>query len=236
MLMFAMWYFTIGVGFMGALLIAFLRIRHTIENPISVRECWGEIVIWAVFWPIVLLGIIIKRGVAFLFTEGPFSFFGNSISKATEKNQNEHQALWDNPPICGQQVFARGINDSLYEAIPSTFIFDATELAACLANDSLSYQGASSDEAAMAKWLHHRDRELNVITKVPPQWSRISSVIQKVIAQGVGQAYCPTCKVCYPASQLVKPEAAYTAGWNFNAIHCPEQHLLHYSKGIHFSV
>jgi hypothetical protein len=235
MLTFAMWYFTIGVGFIGALLIVFLRIRQTIETPISIKECWGEIVIWAVFWPIVLLGIIIERGVEFLFIEEPFPFSRRSIRKAMEQNQNEHQVLWDNPPLCGQQVFARGMDDSLYESISSTFIFDATELAACLANDSLSYEGASSDEAAITKWLHHRDRELNFITRVPQQWSRISYVIQKVIGQGVGQAYCPTCKVCYPASQLVKSEPTFKMGWNFDGIHCPEQHLLHYTKDMHFS-
>lgn len=234
MLMFVMWYFTIGVGFIGAVLIAFLCIRHTIENPRSIRECWWEIVIWAVFWPLVLWGIVNHRGVQFIFTEVRVQHSSKSISEAIEENQNEHQALWDNPPLCGQQVFARGINESLYQSIPSTFIFDATELAACLANDSLSYQGASSDEAAIAKWLQHRDHELNFITRVPQQWSRMSYVIQKVIEHGVGQAYCPTCKVCYPASQLVKSEPTFKMGWNFDGIHCPEQHLLHYTKDMHF--
>lgn len=233
MLMLIMWYLLIGFGIASLLLARFLLTRMHIENVISVSECRLRFMVWVTFWPLTVLMILKNHGVSFLFENVPFPYSSKSIHEAIEQNQNKLHALWDSPPLCGQQVFARGINESLYESIPSTFIFDATELAAYLANDPLSHKDSVSAEAAIIRWLYHRDRDLNFITRVPEQWSRMSYIIGKAVDEGVGHAFCPLCQKSYSASQLVKSESSYKGGWNFNGIYCPHEHLLHFTRGMH---
>lgn len=231
--MLVMFYLLIGFAIASLLLARFLLTRMQIANVISVCECRLRFVLWVTLWPLTVVMILKNQGVSFLFEEVPFPYSKKSIDEALEQNQNELRALWDSPPLCGQQIFARGVNESLYEYIPSTFIFDSAELTAWLANDPLSHIGAVSDEAAIARWLQNRDPDLQCATRVPHQWSRISCVIQKVVDQGVGQAFCPTCQKCYLASHLVKPVLSFKAGWNFNEIRCPKEHLLHCTKVMH---
>lgn len=130
-------------------------------------------------------------------------------------------------------MFVRGVNASEYTAISSVFIFDAAELAATIANNRLDEGDFESNTASIARWLSFRDRELDCITKVPNAWGGMPYVIQDAIDNGVGEAFCPTCQQCYPASQLVKPLSTFNAGWNFNSINCPENHLLHQTQGMH---
>ena len=138
--------------------------------------------------------------------------------------------------MCGQKDFARVVDEATDRGLRSAFIFDSAELVAILSNYQLSKSDFLSDEAAILSWISNRDTQLNCITKVPNLWGRMCYVIQVAIDDGVGEAFCPICQCIYPVSELVKPEATFNAGWNFNNVHCPENHLLHQTQGIHIHV
>jgi hypothetical protein len=129
-----------------------------------------------------------------------------------------------------------GGNAAEYTGLSSVFIFDATELEANLDDDSLSKRGFQSDKASIVRWLSCRDKQLNCITKVPNQWDGMSNVVEQAIDGGVGEAYCPTCQCCYPASQLVRSAPTFKPGWNYDEIHCPKDHLLNKTQGMHVNM
>ncbi|MDP5033204.1 hypothetical protein [Paraglaciecola sp.] len=235
MLNVVMWYFMIGLVITTTFLIIFSIIRRRVKNRTRVEQLIFHIIAWLIFWPVLVFQIIWFREIKFVFSDIFRAIPYLDIDKAIKEREIALKALWDSPPLCGQQVFARGLNEAEYEYLPSTFIFDANELATVLSDDRLSKGGYHSDEASIARWLAYRDNKLNFIARVPQEWGRMSYVIQKVVEQGVGTAFCPICQCCYSARQIIKPKSTVNTGWNFNSIYCPEKHLLHHTKGIHFS-
>lgn len=236
MLDYFLWYCGVGFGVVSLTTLGFFVIRHRLDNPCDTFQLTVRIFFYLIVWPLFLLSIFKHREIAFLFESvQPVSQIPN-LKQAIREREAKLKALWDSPPLCGQHVFARGVNEAEYIRLSSAFIFDAAQLAAILESNCFSKGDFQSDEAAIARWLSYRDTQLNCITKVPNPWGRMSYVIEEAIENGVGEVFCPTCHRCYPASQLVKPLTTFKAGWNFNIINCPENHLLHQTKGMHINM
>ena len=225
----------LGIGCLLSLYLAFYYFIHRkkLSKPISEISLLKRMIVYALLWPICVKTMLSKNIVKLASVSEPLL---PDLNKSYESRMKELQELWDTPPLCGQQVFARGVNAAEYKGLASAFIFDTAELAATLANNPLSKGDFQSDEASIARWLSCRDRQLNCITKVPNQWGRIPYVIEQALEDGVGEAFCPTCQCCYPASQLVKPVSTFKPGWNYNSIHCPKNHLLNKTEGMHVNM
>lgn len=225
----------LGIGCLLSLYLAsyYFISRKNLSKPISEIELLRVMLVCALLWPLCVKTIFSKNIEKLASVSEPLF---PDLNESYERRMKELKELWDSPPLCGQQVFARGVNAAEYTGLSSVFIFDATELEATLEDDSLSKRGFQSDKASIARWLSCRDKQLNCITKVPNQWGRMSYVVEQAIDYGVGEAYCPTCQCCYAASQLVKPAPTFKPGWNYDEIHCPKDHLLNKTQGMHVNM
>ena len=162
-----------------------------------------------------------------LVTELPFPFSAKSLEAARVSYQEEKDDSWENPPLCGQYVYAHGLDDPNYTYSKATFIFKSSELVEHLSDDPLSEDGSGSEEARLVHWLCHRDYQLNYCTMVPKVWQRMSYVITKAIEQGVGECYCPECSTSYDVKELYDPNEPGPRGVTYNTFHCPNNHLVH---------
>lgn len=235
MLEVAKWYFIIGLCSSVFVFVVFLLVRHRIENPASFDECITRAGLTVLFWPFSLASMVLNRGfIEHLVTEVPFPSSDKNWQEAMDRHQKEIKDSWENLPLCGQYVCARGLDEANYEYTAATFISKSSELVDLLGKDPLRLNSRDSEEAKITNWLRHRDEQSNFYTMVPKVWQRMPYIIIKAIEQGVGKCYCPECSTSYAANELLNPKDTGTSLTIYKIFHCPNNHLVHKTESIRF--
>jgi hypothetical protein len=97
----------LGIGCLLSLYFAsyYFISRKNLSKPISEKELLGVMLFCALLWPLCVKTIFSKNIEKLASVSKPFF---PDLNESYETRMKELKELWDSPPLCGQQVFARG--------------------------------------------------------------------------------------------------------------------------------
>lgn len=201
-------------------------------DQLTIIEIRDRVLGWILLWPILIFYSIPKNGLNSLFEKHQSFDFKNAMNT----REDSLFSIWNNLPICSKTLKTQGYDESKRAKLDSTLIFESSVIEEYLINLAPRNEfSVLNQDAILLKWIKNRDKNLSTVCKAPDELDRFNNTANNLLSKKKGSVLCHSCAQKYSAKDLVINKDNLTAGWNFQRILCPNQHLISTVKFIHIN-